>query len=354
MSGGVDSSVATLLLWQRGYRVEGLFMKNWEEDDRDNYCSAAVDLADAEKICRRLSIPLHTVNFSAEYWDQVFSRFLLEYRAGRTPNPDVVCNKEIKFKAFLDHALGLGADYIATGHYARLDRRNGSIYMLRGADVAKDQTYFLYGLGQRELAHSLFPIGDLDKTTVRQIARQTGFENHSKKDSTGICFIGERKFSDFLATYLPSQPGPIETANGVRVGKHDGLMFYTLGQRKGLGIGGRTDGPAEPWYVIDKNMERNALIVAQGHDHPRLFRTSLEAEQPSWIEGTAPELPMHCTAKVRYRQEDQPCELQRDDSGLLKVEFDRPVWAITPGQSVVFYQGPTCLGGAIIREFTKN
>ncbi len=309
LSGGVDSAVAALLLQQQGYAVEGLFMKNWEEDDTDEYCTAAEDLRDAREVAARLDIPLHTVNFSGEYWERVFEHFLREYQAGRTPNPDVLCNREIKFRAFLDHALTLGADCIATGHYARIDR-HVAIRLLKGRDANKDQSYFLYLLDQWQLGHALFPLGELEKTEVRKLARESGFANHGKKDSTGICFIGERKFRDFLARYVPAQPGEIEAVGGTPLGRHQGLMYYTLGQRQGLRIGGVAGHDEQPWYVAAKDLQRNVLIVAQGHDHPALFRSELEADQIHWIDGDAPALPLHCKAKIRYRQAEQSCSVE--------------------------------------------
>lgn len=350
MSGGVDSSVAALLLKSQGYRVEGLFMKNWEEDDDADYCAAAEDLADARAVCERLDIPLHTVNFSAEYWDRVFEHFLAEYRAGRTPNPDILCNKEIKFRAFLDYALELGADAIATGHYARVGRGAEGFRLLKGLDGGKDQSYFLYTLGQAALSRTLFPVGELEKARVRELAAEQGLATHAKKDSTGICFIGERRFKDFLQRYLPARPGEIVTPDGEVLGRHDGLMYYTLGQRQGLGIGGRREGSEAPWYVLAKELESNRLVVGQGHDHPRLFTRHLAASQLHWVAGTAPTLPFECAAKTRYRQPDQPCRITADDAGRCQVEFVEPQRAVTPGQSVVFYDGEVCLGGGIIER----
>ena len=347
LSGGVDSAVAALLLQRQGYAVEALFMKNWEEDDREEYCTAAEDLRDAQAIAERLAIPLHTVNFSAEYWDRVFETFLHEYRAGRTPNPDVLCNREIKFRAFLDHALRLGAERIATGHYARIGGEV-PLRLLKGRDQDKDQSYFLYLLDQRQLGHALFPLGDLEKSHVRATAREAGFENHAKKDSTGICFIGERKFRDFLARYLPAQPGVIETMDGVPLGRHQGLMYYTLGQRQGLGIGGVQGHDEQPWYVVRKDLSRNVLVVAQGRDHPALFSDVLRAVDVHWISGAPPSLPLRCGAKIRYRQADQACEVCADDRGVV-VHFEQPQRAVTPGQSVVFYLRDQCLGGGIIQ-----
>jgi tRNA-specific 2-thiouridylase len=349
LSGGVDSAVAAHLLQQQGYRVQGLFMKNWEEDDDAEYCSAAVDLEDARAVCKILDIPLHTRNFAAEYWERVFSYFLAEYGAGRTPNPDVLCNKEIKFKTFLEHALELGADHIATGHYARVTYRDGYYRLLTARDANKDQTYFLHALGQPQLAQTLFPLGELTKPEVRQLAAELGLPNHAKKDSTGICFIGERKFKDFLSRYLPAQPGEIHDPAGRCVGHHDGLMYYTLGQRQGLGIGGAKDSSGEPWYVVAKNLEHNVLVVAQGHDHPLLFRSVLEARQLNWIAEAPREIPFRCTAKVRYRQPDQACVITRLEGDACEVQFDEPQRAVTPGQSVVFYHGDECLGGGVIQ-----
>ncbi len=350
MSGGVDSSVAALLLIQQGYEVEGLFMKNWEEDDTQEYCSATVDLADAQLVADRLGIHLHTVNFSGEYWDHVFEYFLAEYRAGRTPNPDVLCNREIKFKAFLDYALQLGADGIATGHYARIDRQDERLRLWLARDENKDQTYFLYMLGQEQLRRSRFPLGDLKKPAVRKIAEQAGLPNHKKKDSTGICFIGERKFSEFISRYLPASPGQMVTPEGAVVGEHQGLMYYTTGQRKGLGIGGRADSETVPWFVIDKNLETNQLIVAQGHDHPLLLKQGLRASQLHWIAGSPPSLPLTCQARIRHRQPLQACTLSPLENGHLQALFGQKQRAVTAGQSIVFYQDQTCLGGGIIEQ----
>ena len=343
ISGGVDSAVAALLLVEQGHDVIGVFMKNWEEDDDADYCAAAEDYREARAVCATLGIPLRSVNFAAEYWDRVFAYFLAEYRRGRTPNPDVMCNKEIKFKAFLDYALTLGADFIATGHYARRTTVAGTHCLAVAADKAKDQTYFLYALGQRELAHSLFPIGELTKPAVRARALAAGLPNHARKDSTGICFIGERKFSEFLQRYLPAQPGDIRTVTNQTVGRHQGLMYYTLGQRQGLGIGG----PGAAWYVVEKDLKTNVLYVAQGDDAPDLFKPALLAEAPHWIAGIPPALPLHCAAKTRYRQPAQACTVQSDAAGL-KVIFEVPQRAPTPGQSVVFYLDEVCLGGAVI------
>jgi tRNA-specific 2-thiouridylase len=347
LSGGVDSSVAALRLVEEGYRVEGLFMKNWEEDDTEEYCSAAADLDDAAAVAGHLGIRLHTVNFSSEYWDRVFAYFLAEYRAGRTPNPDVLCNKEIKFRAFLDHALGLGAHKIATGHYARLVEHAGGWELHQATDREKDQTYFLYRLDQEQLAHSVFPLADLKKDAVRRIARDAGFVTHAKKDSTGICFIGERRFRDFLVRYLPASPGDIETPDGHVIGRHHGLMYYTIGQRQGIGVGGVADAADAPWYVARKDLERNVLTIVQGHDHPLLLAAALLASQAHWIAGVAPRLPLACHARCRHRQPLQACTVHVD-RGILHVEFANAQRAVTPGQSIVFYDGNNCLGGAVI------
>ncbi|MBW5406144.1 tRNA 2-thiouridine(34) synthase MnmA [Morganella morganii] len=349
MSGGVDSSVSAYLLQQQGYQVTGLFMKNWEEDDDTEYCSAAADLADAQAVCDKLGIELLTINFAAEYWDNVFGHFLEEYKAGRTPNPDILCNKEIKFKAFLEYAAeDLGADYIATGHYVRRRDINGTTQLLRGLDSNKDQSYFLYTLSHDQVAQSLFPVGELEKPEVRRIAEQLGLITAKKKDSTGICFIGERKFRDFLARYLPAKPGLIMTVDGQEIGQHDGLMYHTLGQRKGLRIGGTREGSDEPWYVADKDVENNILIVAQGHEHPRLMSAGLIAQQPDWVSREPLTQPMRCVVKTRYRQEDIPCTVTPLGNDKISVRFDNPVAAVTPGQSAVFYQDEVCLGGGVI------
>jgi tRNA-specific 2-thiouridylase len=345
LSGGVDSAVAALLLTQQGYDVTGLFMKNWEEDDSDTHCSAEEDLKVARAVCAQLGIELKTVNFSAEYWDRVFHYFLEEHKRGRTPNPDVLCNKEIKFKAFLDHALALGADAIATGHYARVEKRDGAYRLRKARDGRKDQTYFLYTLGQAQLARTFFPVGHLTKPEVRDLAHAAGLPNHDRKDSTGICFIGERDFKSFLARYLPAQPGEIRALTGERLGRHDGLMYYTLGQRQGLGIGGA----GEAWYVAHKDLASNTLYVVQGENHPALLNTRLEADELHWVAGAAPVWPLRCTAKSRYRQPDQDCVLTPTAGGV-DVAFRQPQRAMTPGQAVVFYQGEECLGGGTIRE----
>jgi tRNA-specific 2-thiouridylase len=354
MSGGVDSSVSAYLLKEQGYQVEGLFMKNWEEDDNDEYCAAAEDLKDAQAVSDKLGITLHTINFAAEYWDNVFEYFLAEYKAGRTPNPDIMCNKEIKFKAFLEFAAQeLSADYIATGHYVQRSNGTGNWQMLRGLDDNKDQSYFLYTLGEQHIAQTLFPIGHLDKPRVREIALEQNLVTHDKKDSTGICFIGERKFKDFLAQYLPAQPGDIETAEGKIIGKHDGLMYHTLGQRKGLLIGGMKEYGEEPWYVVEKDIERNMLIVGQGANHPRLYSTGLLANQLHWIDRKGPQRPIRCSVKTRYRQQDIPCQIMPNTDGSILVEFDEPQKAVTPGQSAVFYQNEICLGGGIIENYIR-
>ncbi|MBY6063105.1 tRNA 2-thiouridine(34) synthase MnmA [Pseudidiomarina sediminum] len=349
MSGGVDSSVSAYLLLQQGYQVEGLFMKNWEEDDTDEYCAAATDLADAEAVCEKLGIVLHTVNFAAEYWDNVFEYFLEEYRAGRTPNPDIMCNKEIKFKAFLEFAAeALGADFIATGHYVRRREHEGKYQLLRGLDSNKDQSYFLYTLSHEHVAQTLFPVGELEKPEVRRIAEAQDLVTADKKDSTGICFIGERKFKDFLQTYLPARPGAIESVEGEVLGQHEGLMYHTLGQRKGLHIGGLANAGDDPWYVVDKDVARNVLVVAQGKDHPRLYSKGLIAGQLHWVDRVGPQQPMQCAVKTRYRQADIACTLTPLEDGNVRVEFAEPVAAVTPGQSAVFYQDEVCLGGGII------
>ena len=348
MSGGVDSSVSALLLQQQGYVVQGLFMKNWEEDDTAEYCSAAVDVSDAQAVCDQLGIQLHTVNFAAEYWDTVFAHFLAEYSAGRTPNPDILCNREIKFKACLNYARQLGADYFATGHYAQCCSSNDHFTLSKGVDDNKDQTYFLYTLGQAQLKQTLFPVGSLPKSHVRKIAEQHGFINHAKKDSTGICFIGERRFKTFLSRYLPAQPGLMVTPDNEVLGQHDGLMYYTLGQRQGLGIGGKKNSDAEPWYVLAKEVKSNKLIVGQGHNHPLLFSKALICDQLTWISGLVPEYPLHCSAKTRYRQQEQPCIVTQLDEFRCNVEFSDPQRAVTPGQSVVFYKDDICLGGGVI------
>jgi len=349
MSGGVDSSVAALLLMQQGYQVEGLFMKNWDEDDGTEYCTAKEDLADASAVCEKLGIKLHSANFAAEYWDNVFEHFLTEYKAGRTPNPDILCNREIKFKAFLEYAIMLGADLIATGHYVRKRQSAAGTFLLKGLDANKDQSYFLCAVNAEQISRTLFPVGELEKQEVRNLAEQHGLVTHDKKDSTGICFIGERRFKDFLENYIPAQPGNIETPEGEILGQHSGLMFHTLGQRQGLGIGGRKDMPESPWYVAAKDIKRNVLIVVQGNDHPLLFSAGLICARPDWV-NSAPEFPLSCTAKIRYRQPDQTCRIEEVD-GRIVVTFEQRQRAVTPGQSIVFYQDDQCLGGAVIEEY---
>lgn len=349
MSGGVDSSVSALVLLQQGYQVEGLFMKNWDEDDGTEYCTAKQDLADAEKVCSTLGIPLHTANFAAEYWDNVFEYFLSEYQAGRTPNPDILCNREIKFKVFLEYAQTLGADFIATGHYARTQTREGHTFLQKGLDPNKDQSYFLHAVGETEFARTLFPIGKFEKPQVRELALQHNLITHNKKDSTGICFIGERRFKDFLEQYLPAQPGEIRTPEDTLLGQHQGLMYHTIGQRQGLGIGGVAGQKEEPWYVAEKDLSRNVLLVVQGSNHPLLFKQQLYATQVHWINGGAPAQHFSCQAKTRYRQPDQACQVYLENGGI-RVVFDTAQRAITPGQSVVLYQKDICLGGAVIES----
>ncbi len=349
MSGGVDSSVSALKLLEQGHQVTGLFMKNWEEDDGTEYCTAMQDLEDAQQVSDKLGIPLKTVNFSAEYWDEVFEVFLAEFAAGRTPNPDILCNKHVKFKAFLNYAIDdLEADCIATGHYSRVGKQADQFTLLKGLDPNKEQSYFLYTLGQKALSKTLFPIGEIHKPELREFAKRAGFNNHKKKDSTGICFIGERKFKEFLQRYLPSQPGEIRTPAGQLIGQHHGLMYYTLGQRQGLGIGGIKNAKDEPWYVLDKDLEQNILLVDQGHNHPLLNHNTLETSDLDWCSETKVTQPLRCCAKTRYRQKDQACELIPIDDNRYKVKFDIQQRAITPGQSVVFYDHDICLGGGII------
>jgi tRNA-specific 2-thiouridylase len=350
MSGGVDSSVAAWLLKQQGYDVVGLFMKNWEDDDDDEYCSTRQDLIDAAAAADVIGIELEAVNFAAEYKDRVFAEFLREYSAGRTPNPDVLCNAEIKFKAFLDHAIKLGAERIATGHYARVREREGQFELLHGVDPGKDQSYFLHRLNQAQLARTLFPVGDLRKPRVREIARDIGLPNAAKRDSTGICFIGERPFREFLNRYLPMQPGPIRDESGRVVGEHVGLAFYTLGQRKGIGIGGRRDGSGEPWFVARKDMTSNTLWVVQGHDHPWLMSDRLTAMDAAWVSGQPPTAGTRLTAKTRYRQADAACVVTVVDGDRFELAFDEPQWAATPGQSAVLYREEASLGGGVIER----
>ncbi len=356
MSGGVDSSVAAWLLKQQGYQVEGLFMKNWDEDDGTEYCTAMTDLADAQAVADAIGIPLHTASFAAEYWDRVFEHFLSEYSAGRTPNPDILCNKEVKFRAFLDYAVTLGADFIATGHYTRqrpLQDGSGRAQLLKGLDPNKDQSYFLHAVSGERIARTLFPVGELEKPEVRGIAETQGFVTHDKKDSTGICFIGERKFTDFLKQYLPAQPGDIETPDGQVIGRHQGLMYHTIGQRQGLGIGGLSEFGDEPWYVAEKDLTRNVLIAVQGKQHPLLYARGLVSGPIDWVAGAPPAGQFRCKAKTRYRQPDQECEVQVLN-GNVKVVFDDAQRAVTPGQSVVFYDGDVCLGGGVIEETWRD
>jgi tRNA-specific 2-thiouridylase len=352
MSGGVDSSVAAWILKSQGYDVIGLFMKNWEDDDDSEYCSTRQDWIDVVSVADLIGIDVQAVNFASEYKDRVFADFLKEYSAGRTPNPDILCNAEIKFKAFLDHAIHLGADGIATGHYARTRRVDDKVQLLKAVDLTKDQSYFLHRLNQAQLSKVLFPLGEIPKSFVREIALEIGLPNAKKKDSTGICFIGERPFREFLAKYLPTKPGPILTPEGQVIGQHIGLAFYTIGQRKGIGIGGSQDGSGYAWYVADKNMETNTLIAVQGHDHPMLQFSTLKAQEASWISGHSPEISKKFAAKTRYRQADAPCEImlsqQQMTDNQFELNFANPQWAVTPGQSAVLYDGEVCLGGGII------
>lgn len=351
LSGGVDSSVTALLLKQQGYEVTGLFMKNWEDDDTDEYCSSKQDLIDAVSVADKIGIDIEAVNFSKEYKDRVFANFLSEYQAGRTPNPDILCNAEIKFKAFLDHAMSMGADLIATGHYAQV-RENplkpGLFQLMKADDGSKDQSYFLYRLNQAQLSKTLFPLGRHLKREVREIARSAGLINAEKKDSTGICFIGERPFQEFLSKYLPREPGDIKTPEGKSVGRHEGLMYYTLGQRQGLKIGGSRDSNGEPWFVAAKDMEKNELIVVQGHEHSLLLNDGLKAGQLHWISNEQPMTNWVYAAKTRYRQPDAPCEIDHVDADEVTIKFGQKQWAITPGQSAVVYESNVCLGGGII------
>ncbi len=354
LSGGVDSAVAALRLKTQGYDVSGIFMQNWETTKDDPYCTAEQDLSDARTVSDTLNIPFEVVNFSKEYWERVFQYCLDEFHAGRTPNPDIGCNKEIKFKAFLNHALTLGADFIATGHYAKIKTSPSQeqYHLLKAKDIQKDQSYFLYTLGQYELSHTIFPLDTLTKPEVRRIAEQAGLINHAKKDSTGICFIGERHFKTFLQEFILSQPGIIKTTEGKTVGKHEGLMFYTLGQRKGLNIGGLSDASEDAWYVVDKDRVNNVLLVGQGHSHPHLMKKYLLCEDLHWVSGVAPAMPLSCMARTRYHQPDQACLITQERDKIC-VTFDEPQRAITPGQSVVFYLDEECLGGGIITDYER-
>ncbi|MCF3941852.1 tRNA 2-thiouridine(34) synthase MnmA [Oceanobacillus alkalisoli] len=350
MSGGVDSSVAALLLKEQGYDVVGIFMKNWDDTDEFGVCTATEDFDDVVRVCNQLDIPYYSVNFEKEYWDKVFTYFLDEYKAGRTPNPDVICNKEIKFKAFLDHAVSLGADYLATGHYAQVRQGDGKVELLRGVDENKDQTYFLNQLSGDVLAKVMFPLGHLQKPQVREIALKHNLATATKKDSTGICFIGERNFKEFLSEYLPAQPGEMQTLTGEVMGAHDGLMYYTIGQRQGLGIGG----PGEPWFVVGKNLEENILYVEQSYGNDYLYSDSLIATDLNWINPEEVQDTFTCTAKFRYRQKDSKVKVTVLEDGNVHVEFAEPQRAITPGQAVVFYDGEVCLGGGTIDKVIKN
>ncbi|WP_059102742.1 tRNA 2-thiouridine(34) synthase MnmA [Shouchella shacheensis] len=350
MSGGVDSSVTALLLKEQGYDVIGIFMKNWDDSNDSGFCSATEDYEDVVRVCNQLEIPYYAVNFEKQYWEKVFTYFLEEYQAGRTPNPDVMCNKEIKFKAFLNHAISLGADYVATGHYAKLREEEGEYQLLRGADDNKDQTYFLNALSQKQLSKVMFPLGHLPKSEVRKKAAEANLATATKKDSTGICFIGERDFKEFLQNFFPAQPGNMETVSGEVKGTHDGLMYYTLGQRQGLGIGGA----GEPWFVVDKDLERNVLIVGQGFDHEGLYSEGLKATNVNWLSRKERTAPFACTAKFRYRQPDQAVTVHPAEDGQALVTFREPQRAITPGQAVVFYEGERCIGGGTIDEVVKS
>jgi tRNA-specific 2-thiouridylase len=354
MSGGVDSSVAALLLKQQGHDVLGLFMKNWEDDDSDEYCSSRLDRIDGVAAADRIGVDIEAVNFSAEYKERVFNEFLTEYSAGRTPNPDVLCNAEIKFRAFLDHAMSLGADYIATGHYAQVREVEGLHQLLKAEDGSKDQSYFLYRLNQSQLSRTLFPLGALYKREVREIARREGLANHDKRDSTGICFIGERPFREFLNRYLPADPGEIYALDGRLVGRHMGLMFYTLGQRQGLGIGGQRNGEGDAWYVVDKDLKRNRLVVVQGRESRALYSHRLSAVQLNWISGTRAHANWVYGAKTRYRQKDAPCAIVEASDERCTIDFAEAQWAVTPGQSVVLYESRVCLGGGIIEAAQKE
>jgi tRNA-uridine 2-sulfurtransferase len=352
MSGGVDSSVAAYLLKKEGYEVIGVFMKNWDDKNDDGVCTATEDFEDVKIVSNQLGIPYYSVNFEKEYWDNVFTYFMEELKLGRTPNPDVLCNSEIKFKAFIDFALSLDADYVATGHYARVNRENGEVTLLRGKDSNKDQSYFLSQLTSEQLSRVIFPLGELTKDEVRKIAKEIGLYTANKKDSTGICFIGERNFKSFLKNFLPAQPGEIRSINGEVLGQHDGLMYYTIGQRKGLGIGGK--GTPEPWFVVDKDLENNVLIVAQGKDNPALFSNGIIATNLSFINGDNSPRSFTCTAKFRYRQEDQKVRVHVRPDNTALVEFEQPIKAVTPGQVAVFYDGDVCLGSGIIDTVIKD
>ena len=349
MSGGVDSSVAALLLKRQGFEVVGLFMKNWEDDDDDEYCSTRQDLIDCASAAEVIGVDLEVVNFSVEYKERVFSAFLAEYSAGRTPNPDVLCNAEIKFRAFLDHAIALGAKRIATGHYARVREAEGGFELLKAVDLSKDQSYFLHRLNQEQLARVVFPLGELKKTEVRAIAKEAGLHNFAKRGSTGICFIGERPFREFLGRYLPKQPGAMRTPEGKIVGEHVGLSFYTIGQRKGVGIGGLKGSEGRPWYVAGKDLDKNELIVVQGRDHPLLLRERFSAQDLAWVSDAPPDPRLPYSGKTRYRQADAACHLAQVSPAALDVEFDMPQWAVTPGQSLVLYRNEACLGGGVIQ-----
>lgn len=350
LSGGVDSSVTALLLKNQGYKVVGLFMKNWEDDDDDEYCSSKQDLLDAVSVADKIGIDIEVVNFSKEYKEKVFSEFINEIKSGRTPNPDILCNSEIKFNAFLNHAISMGADKIATGHYAQIKESDGLYSLLKADDSTKDQSYFLYRLNQHQLSKSIFPLGTFLKKDVREIAKKEGLHNSDKRDSTGICFIGERPFTEFLNKYIENSPGPIKDEHGKIVGEHIGLVFYTLGQRQGLGIGGSKTSNGEPWFVAEKNIQENTLIVAQGHGHPLLFKDGLAAKKTHWIHGTLPKKHWVYGAKTRYRQPDAPCEIDTINDHSIELFFGQKQWAITPGQSVVVYESNVCLGGAIIES----
>lgn len=357
ISGGVDSAVTALLLKQAGLKITAIFMKNWNEPDEYGQCRWEEDVGDALDVCDKLEIPINTVDLSQSYWDGVFAEFLREYKLGRTPNPDILCNREVKFKAFVDHIDSLEGDIVATGHYAQIESpldSHTTFQLKRGLDTNKDQSYFLYALGQSQLSRSIFPIGGLEKPLVRELAKQAGLKVHTKRDSTGICFIGERKFREFLGGYIAAKPGPIKTLDGTVIGQHEGAAFYTMGQREGLGIGGVKGYPAGPWFVADKDPQTNELTVTQGHNHPSLMSDSLSADNVHWISGQQPKFPLQCTAQTRYRQKDEICEVNSLGEDSIQVTFQRPQRAVTPGQSVVFYDNTTCLGGAIIDTIRKK